>query len=95
MWVCKKAKSIVIGFSGGTEGNYIDWTGGLISWHLMMGTSLFSSSSFHSCVRFMSQTVQSVLMKYNYCYSYLDNYDYDNDGSYLTLMRTEEALAYY
>ena len=45
MWVCKKAKSIVIGFSGGIEGNYIDWTGGLISWHLMMGTSLFSSSS--------------------------------------------------
>ena len=89
MWVSKKAKSNVMGFSGGIEGNYIGWTGGLISWHLMMGTSLLSSSSHF----FMSQlcriyyVTDCVIMKYKHYYCYLDNYDYYNDDSYLMLKR--------
>ena len=34
-------------------------------------------------------------MKYKYCYSCFDNYDNDNEHSYLMLMRTEGALAHY
>ena len=65
IWVCKKAKSIVIGFSGGIEGNYIGWTGGLISWRPMMGTSLFSSSSHF----FMSQLCRIYVTHCSKCYN--------------------------
>ena len=65
MWVCKKAKSIVIGFSGGIEGNYIGWTGGVISWRPMMGTSLFSSSSHF----FMSQLCRIYVTHCSKCYN--------------------------